>query len=89
MFLEGVVKLNPKLKVEYVPTDTLAPYAHNAKKHGADDVAAIAASIEQFGFSDTIGVWTNPKGVTEIVEGHAHGDRAARTQLGNGHGFTA
>lgn len=62
--------MQPMLKVEYVKTDTLAPYAHNAKKHGDADVDAICASIEQFGFDDPIGVWTNPEGVTEIVEGH-------------------
>lgn len=62
--------MQPKLKVEYVPTETLAPYANNAKQHGDADVAAIAESIEQFGFDDPIGVWTNPEGVIEIVEGH-------------------
>ena len=33
-------------------------------------VEQIANSIDQFGFNDPIGVWTNPQGVCEIVEGH-------------------
>lgn len=62
--------MEPKLKVEYVATETLAPYAHNAKEHPEWHVDQIANSIKQFGFSDPIGVWTNEQGVTEIVEGH-------------------
>ncbi|MBQ9002201.1 MAG: ParB N-terminal domain-containing protein [Eggerthellaceae bacterium] len=53
-----------------MPTETLAPYAGNAKEHPEWQVAQIANSIEQFGFSDPVGVWTNPHGVLEIVEGH-------------------
>lgn len=44
----------------------LRPYEKNAKRHSAEDVAAIAASIRRFGFNDPIGV--TPDGV--IVEGH-------------------
>ena len=72
----------PRLRIEYVPTDTLAPYANNAKEHGEDDVESIAASIDQFMFNDPIGVWTNPEGVTEIVEGHGRVMAAKRLGIG-------
>lgn len=53
------------LRIEYVPTDSIMPYANNARAHGDADVDAIMASIREFGFRDPIGVW---KGI--IVEGH-------------------
>lgn len=62
--------MQPKLKVEYVNADALLPYAGNAKEHPEWQIEHIANSIEQFGFSDPIGVWTNADGVLEIVEGH-------------------
>lgn len=60
----------PNLKVEKAKTADLVPYAGNAKIHSAEQIDQIAASIEQFGFSDPIGVWTNESGALEIVEGH-------------------
>lgn len=60
----------PRLKVETVPTSALIPYANNAKIHTDKQVEEIAASIQQFGFSDPVGVWTRPDGQLEIVEGH-------------------
>ena len=60
----------PKLKVETAKTSELVPYANNAKIHSAEQIDQIAASIEQFGFSDPIGVWTRHDGHLEIVEGH-------------------
>ena len=60
----------PKLKVERARVDDLVPYVGNAKMHPAEQVDQIAASIERFGFSDPVGVWTNPDGALEIVEGH-------------------
>jgi len=65
-----------ELKIEYLPVGDLVPYDNNARKHGTDDVDAIAASIREFGFSDPIGVW---KG-NVIVEGH--GRLLAAKQLG-------
>jgi len=55
----------------------LKPYEKNARKHEAADVAAIAKSIEAFGFNDPVGVW-GPQNV--IVEGH--GRVLAAKQLG-------
>lgn len=51
----------------------LTPYEKNARKHGQEDVAAIRKSIEQFGFSDPIGVWGD-KNI--IVEGHGRYEAA-------------
>lgn len=59
-----------RLKVEEVATGSLVPYAGNAKMHPHEQVDQIAKSIEEFGFSDPVGVWTNPEGELEIVEGH-------------------
>lgn len=59
-----------RLKIEQMRTSDLAPYAGNAKEHPSWQVEQIANSIDQFGFNDPIGVWTNPQGVCEIVEGH-------------------
>lgn len=57
---------SPKLKIEMLPVDALREYEGNARQHGETDVAAIKASIEQFGFNDPIGIW----GENIIVEGH-------------------
>lgn len=48
----------------------LVPYAMNAKQHPAEQVAQIAASIEEFGMNDPVAVWHNADGVPIIVEGH-------------------
>lgn len=62
--------MNPELTVKMVPTDELVPYAGNAKEHPDWQVGQIAASIEQFGFDDPVGIWHNPQGQPVIVEGH-------------------
>ena len=72
--------MQTKLKVEQADTAALLPYAHNAKEHPDWQVDQIAASIQEFGFNDPIGVWTNPEGQLEIVEGH--GRVLAAKQLG-------
>jgi len=54
-----------ELKIEYVTLDSLRPYEKNARSHGKDDLKAIIASIQDFGFNDPIGVWHDI-----IVEGH-------------------
>ena len=58
------------LRVEMEPTAALVPYARNAKRHTREQVRQIANSIEEFGFADPVGVWTNADGESEIVEGH-------------------
>lgn len=60
----------PSLRVEYVPTDELVPYAGNAKQHPEWQVGQIANSIERFGFDDPVGAWHDQDGRAVIVEGH-------------------
>lgn len=55
-----------KLKIEYVPKESLRAYCNNAKIHTAEQIEQIKASIREFGFNDPIAVW----GKNEIVEGH-------------------
>ena len=62
--------------IETWPLARLQPYAKNAKAHGADQVAKIAASMAEFG-------WTVPCLVAddgELIAGH--GRVLAATQLG-------
>ena len=63
-------------RIEQWPLERLKPYARNAKTHGADQVAKIAGSMAQFG-------WTVPvlvSGDGEVIAGH--GRILAATQLG-------
>jgi len=63
-------------RIEQWPLARLQPYARNAKTHGADQVAKIAASMAEFG-------WTVPCLVAEDGELIAgHGRVLAATQLG-------
>ena len=67
--------LSPK-QIEYWPLDRLKPYARNAKTHDPDQVAKIAASMAEFG-------WTVPVLVAadgELIAGH--GRILAATHLG-------
>ena len=57
--------MNEKLKVEYVPIDSISEYENNAKLHPAEQIEQIKKSIKEFGMNDPIGVWHD-----EIVEGH-------------------
>jgi hypothetical protein len=55
-----------KRQVEYRPTAELVPYASNSRTHSEQQVAQIAASIREFG-------WTNPILIDErgtIIAGH-------------------
>lgn len=65
-----------KLKVEYLPTEKLKPYANNAKVHTAEQIEQIKESIKEFGFNDPIAIWKND----EIIEGH--GRLIAATEIG-------
>jgi ParB-like chromosome segregation protein Spo0J len=63
-------------RIEQWPLARLQPYAKNAKVHGADQVAKLAASMAEFG-------WTVPCLVGEDGELIAgHGRVLAATQLG-------
>lgn len=55
-----------ELAIEYVALDQLIPYARNARTHDDSQVAQIAASIREFG-------WTNPvliDGRNGVIAGH-------------------
>jgi ParB-like chromosome segregation protein Spo0J len=63
-------------RIEHWPLARLQPYAKNAKVHGTDQVAKLAASMAEFG-------WTVPCLVGEDGELIAgHGRVLAATQLG-------
>jgi hypothetical protein len=65
-------------KIRWVETGSLIPYARNARTHSENQVAQIAASIREFG-------WTNPILTDEdggIIAGH--GRVLAARLLGNG-----
>ena len=55
-----------ELKIEYVKTEELKPYANNAKIHTAEQIEQIKDSIKEFGMNDPIAIWKN----NEIIEGH-------------------
>ena len=66
----------PPRQIQYWPLARLRPYARNAKTHDADQVAKIAASMAEFG-------WTVPCLVAadgELIAGH--GRVLAAAQLG-------
>ena len=55
-----------KTQIEYISVDKLIPYANNSRTHSDAQVAQIAASIKEFG-------WTNPiliDGANGIIAGH-------------------
>ena len=64
------------LQVEYRPVQTLIPYARNPRTHSEAQVAKIAASIVEFGFTNPILV----DGDNGIIAGH--GRLAAARRLG-------
>jgi hypothetical protein len=58
--------VRPDLRVEMLPVASLVPYAGNARQHPREQVAQIAASIGEFGF--TVPVLVDDAGV--LVAGH-------------------
>ncbi len=75
---EGVNILNvgKKMKIQEIEIEKLIPYARNSRIHSDEQVAQIAASIKEFG-------WTNPilvDGEAGIIAGH--GRLAAARKLG-------
>lgn len=59
------------MRVESIPLVELKPYDNNAKRHTAEQLSAVEASIREFGFRNPIIAWHNEDGVAEIVAGHA------------------
>ena len=54
------------MKIEHLATASLIPYARNAKKHDATQVAKLAGSIREFGFNNPVLI-DNDNG---IIAGH-------------------
>ena len=69
----------PGAKVELKPTASLVPYARNAKRHPEEQVAQIAASIVEWGF--TIPVLVDEDNV--IIAGHGRVLAAQKLGLAN------
>jgi ParB-like chromosome segregation protein Spo0J len=46
--------MTSKIKIENVAVDTLIPYARNSRTHDDAQVAQIAASIKEFGFTNPV-----------------------------------
>lgn len=63
-------------RLELVPIETLAPYEKNSRTHSVEQVAQIAASIKEFGFTNPILI----DGSQGIIAGH--GRLAAAKLLG-------
>jgi len=64
--LNYTVTMNQPDNLEFVPVENLIPYARNSRTHSDAQVAQIAASIKEFGF-------TNPVLIDEadgIIAGH-------------------
>ena len=59
-------KVNPADKVEQWPIEKLVPYAKNSRTHSEDQIAQIAASIKEWGF--TTAVLVDESG--SIIAGH-------------------
>lgn len=43
-----------EMKIEQITTDSLIPYARNARTHSDEQVAQIAGSIREFGFTNPV-----------------------------------
>jgi ParB-like chromosome segregation protein Spo0J len=66
-----------KLAVQFWPVTRLLPYARNARTHSDEQIAQVAASIREFG-------WTNPilvGGDGVIIAGHARLAAARKLNL--------
>ena len=73
------------LSVEYRAAGALIPFAKNARTHSDAQVAQIAASIREFG-------WTNPilvDGDNGIIAGHGRSARGAEARHGHSAGDRA
>jgi DNA modification methylase len=65
------------MKIEQLPIDELVPYARNSRTHDEAQVAQIAASIQEFGFTNPILI--DAEGV--IIAGHGRVLAAKKLEL--------
>jgi ParB family chromosome partitioning protein len=66
------------MKIEQLPTDTLIPYARNTRTHSEAQVAQIAGSIREFGFTNPVLI----DGENGIIAGHGRVLAAGKLKLG-------
>lgn len=67
-----------KHQIEYQPLDALVPYARNSRTHSDEQVAQIAASIKEFGFTNPVLIDANGS----IIAGHGRVLAARKLGLG-------
>lgn len=65
------------LSVQYLPTDAITGYARNARTHSDEQIAQIAASIKEFGFTSPILIDDDDT----IIAGHGRLAAAIRLKL--------
>jgi hypothetical protein len=58
--------MTAKISIAYRPIDKLIPYARNSRTHSPEQVAQIAASIKEFGFTNPVLI----DGDSGIIAGH-------------------
>ena len=66
------------MKIEQLPTETLIPYARNTRTHSEAQVAQIAGSIREFGFTNPVLI----DGENGIIAGHGRVLAAQKLALG-------
>lgn len=64
-------------KIEQIPVDSLIPYARNSRTHSDSQIAQIAASIREFGFTNPVLI-DNDGG---IIAGHGRVMAARKLKL--------
>ena len=64
--------MTTKLKIQYCKTESLIPYARNSRTHSDEQIAQVAASIREFGFTNPILV----DGESTIVAGQDRDEAA-------------
>ncbi|MDV7394909.1 ParB/Srx family N-terminal domain-containing protein, partial [Arthrospira platensis SPKY1] len=65
-----------KPQIEHLPLDALVPYARNSRTHSPEQIAQVAASIREFGFTNPVLI----DGEGGIIAGH--GRVMAARQIG-------
>ena len=76
------MKSQPELEVVRMPVGALRAYEGNAKKHTREQLDAVAASIEEFGFANPVLAWHDDRGEAVIIAGHGRVEAARKLGLG-------
>jgi ParB-like chromosome segregation protein Spo0J len=77
MAVDASITIAMAKRIELWPLDRLKPYERNARTHSSDQVAQIAASIVEFGFTNPILVDSNDG----IIAGHGRFTAAQELEL--------